>query len=127
MRIAVSADTKNGLDSVVCPHFGRCPHFILVDLDGGDVSRVRAVDNPFYGQHRPGLVPSFISILGVDVMLTGGMDRQAIRFFQMYGIKGVTGAHGSVSQSVESYLDGQLQNAALYDDQIVWPSQSAAA
>ena len=38
MRIAVSADTKNGLDSVVSPHFGRCPHFILVDLDDQDVS-----------------------------------------------------------------------------------------
>ena len=46
MRIAVSADTKNGLDSVVSPHFGRCPHFILVDLDDRDVSGVREVDNP---------------------------------------------------------------------------------
>jgi predicted Fe-Mo cluster-binding NifX family protein len=111
MRIAVSADTKNGLDSVVSPHFGRCPHFILVDLDDRDVSGVREVDNPFYGQHQPGQVPGFISSLGANVMLTGGMGGRAIMFFQEYGIEGVTGAYGTVSQSVERYLGGQLQGA----------------
>jgi predicted Fe-Mo cluster-binding NifX family protein len=112
MRIAVSADSRKGLDSVVCPHFGRCPHFILVDLDDGEVRWVSEVDNPFCEQHRPDQVPSFISILGADVMLTGVMGGQAITFFQKYGIKGVTGAHGTVSQSVERYLDGQLAGAA---------------
>ena len=111
MRIAVSADTKNGLDSVVSPHFGRCPHFILVDLDDRDVSGVREVDNPFYGQHQPGQVPGLISSLGANVMLTGGMGGRAIMFFQEYGIEGVTGAYGTVSQSVERYLGGRLQGA----------------
>jgi predicted Fe-Mo cluster-binding NifX family protein len=112
MRIAVSADTKNGLDSVVSPHFGRCPHFILVDLADRDVSEVRAVDNPFFGHHQPGQVPGFISSLGADVMLTGGMGGRAIMFFQEYGIEGVTGAYGTVAQSVERYLGGQLRGAA---------------
>jgi predicted Fe-Mo cluster-binding NifX family protein len=112
MRIAVSADTKNGLDSVVSPHFGRCPHFVLVDLVDRDVSEVRAVDNPFYGQHQPGQVPGFVSSLGADVMLTGGMGGRAIMFFQQYGIEGVTGAYGTVAQSVEHYLGGQLRGAA---------------
>jgi predicted Fe-Mo cluster-binding NifX family protein len=111
MRIAVSADTKNGLDSVVSPHFGRCPHFVLVDLDDQAVKQVREVDNPFYGHHQPGQVPGFIHSLGANVMLTGGMGRRAIMFFQQYGIEGVTGAYGSVRQSVESYLGGQLKGA----------------
>jgi predicted Fe-Mo cluster-binding NifX family protein len=112
MRIAVSADGKNGLDSVVSPHFGRCAHFILLDLEDRDVSGVREVDNPFYGQHQPGQVPDFISSLGADVMLTGGMGGRAIMFFQQYGIEGVTGAYGTVRQSVERYLGGQLKGAA---------------
>lgn len=111
MRIAVSADTKNGLDSVVSPHFGRCPHFILVDLDDQDVSGVREVDNPFFGQHQPGQVPGFISSLEANVMLTGGMGGRAIMFFQQYSIEGVTGAYGTVRQSVECYLGGQIQGA----------------
>jgi predicted Fe-Mo cluster-binding NifX family protein len=112
MRVAVSAETKDGLDSVVSPHFGRCPYFVLVDLDGSDVQQVRAEDNPFYKQHQPGQVPGFIHSLGVSVMLTGGMGRRAILFFEDYGIVGVTGAYGTVRQSIESYLGGKLLGAA---------------
>jgi predicted Fe-Mo cluster-binding NifX family protein len=112
MRIAVSADTKNGLESVVSPHFGRCPHFVLVDLEGNDFQQVSEVDNPFFGHHQPGQVPSFIDSLDADVMLTGGMGGRAIAFFQQFGIEGVTGAYGTVRQSVERYVGGELKGAA---------------
>jgi predicted Fe-Mo cluster-binding NifX family protein len=112
MRIAVSADNKNGLDSIVSPHFGRCPNFVLVDLDDHDVKEVREVDNPYYGHHQPGQVPALIDSLGANVMLTGGMGGRAIMFFQQFGIEGVTGAYGTVRQSVERYLGGQLKGAA---------------
>jgi len=112
MRIAVSADSKNGLDSVVSPHFGRCPYFVLVDLDGHEVSQVREVENPFYGHHQPGQVPAFINSMEANVMLTGGMGGRAIMFFQEFDIEGVTGAHGTIRQSVERYLGGQLKGAA---------------
>jgi len=112
MRIAVSADNKQGLDSVVSPHFGRCPHYILVDVEGNDVTGIQEVDSPFYGHHQPGQVPGFIHSLGADVMLAGGMGGRAIMFFQQYGIEGVTGAYGTVRQSVERYLGGQLKGAA---------------
>ena len=112
MRIAISADNKNGIDSVVSPHFGRCPHFVLVDLDDHDVRDVREVDNPYYGHHQPGQVPALINSLGANVMLTGGMGGRAIMFFEQFGIEGVTGAYGTVRQSVERYLGGQLKGAA---------------
>jgi predicted Fe-Mo cluster-binding NifX family protein len=111
MRIAVSSESRQGLDSIVSPHFGRCPYFVLVDLANHDVQQVREVENPFFGHHQPGQVPGFINSLGADVMLTGGMGARAIMFFQQYGIDGVTGAYGTVRQSVESYLGGQLRGA----------------
>lgn len=112
MRIAVSADNKNGLDSVVSPHFGRCPYFVLVDLDDHNVRAVQEVKNPYYGHHQPGQVPAFIHSLSAHVMLTGGMGGRAIMFFEQFGIEGVTGAYGTVRQSVEHYLGGQLKGAA---------------
>ncbi len=112
MRIAVSADNKNGLESIVSPHFGRCPCFVLVDVDGKKVGEIREVDNPFYGNHQPGQVPGFIASLGANVMLTGGMGGRAILFFEQYGIEGVTGAYGTVRQSVARYLGGELRGAA---------------
>ena len=112
MRIAVSADSKNGLDSVVSPHFGRCPHFILVDLEGQDVQAIQEIDNPYYGSHQPGQVPNFINSQGANVMLTGGMGGRAIGFFQEFGIEAVTGAGGTVQHALEQYLGGELQGAA---------------
>lgn len=112
MRIAISADNKDGLDSIVSPHFGRCPHFVLVDMEGQEVKAVNAIDNPYYSNHRPGQVPAFISSHDVNVMLTGGMGQRAIMFFQQYGIRAVTGATGMVRQSLENYLGGMLQGAA---------------
>ncbi|MDH4135632.1 MAG: NifB/NifX family molybdenum-iron cluster-binding protein [Anaerolineae bacterium] len=109
MRIAISADNRNGLDSVVSPHFGRCPHYILVDVDGHEVKTVNVVDNPYYGQHSPGVVPGFIHSQGANVMLTGGMGRRAIAFFEQLGIEAVTGASGTVRRALELYLGGQLR------------------
>lgn len=111
MRVAVSADDENGLDSIVSPHFGRCPYYILVDLDGCEVEHVAAVENPYYNRHQPGQVPQFIRDQAVDVMLTGGMGRRAIGFFEQYGIEAVTGAAGTVGRSLEQYLGGALQTA----------------
>ncbi len=112
MRIAISADDKNGLDSVVSPHFGRCPYYILVDVQDREVKDVHAVDNPYYGHHAPGQVPGFINSQGVHVMLTGGMGGRAVAFFEQYGIEAVTGAVGTVRHVLEQYLNGALRGAA---------------
>lgn len=111
MRIAVSADDARGLESVVSPHFGRCPCFVLVDVEGQEVCGTDVVENPYYGSHQPGQVPGFISQHDVDVMLTGGMGRRAVTFFEQFGIEAVTGASGSVRHSLQRYLGGALEGA----------------
>lgn len=110
-RIAISADDSQGLEGVVSPHFGRCPCFVLVDVAGCQVHDVHVVENPYYGRHQPGQVPGFIREQGADVMLTGGMGRRAIGFFEQYGIQPVTGASGSVRHALERYLGGGLEGA----------------
>jgi predicted Fe-Mo cluster-binding NifX family protein len=112
MRIAISVETNDGLDSIVAHHFGRCPYFALVDLDGDDVKGVEVIANPFFGNHQPGQVPGFIHQQSADVMLSGGMGGRAIQFFQQYGVQTATGADGTAQSAVESYLRGQLAGAA---------------
>ncbi len=118
MRIAVSADDARGLDAAVSPHFGRCPYYVLVDVDEGRISSTRVVANPFYGQHRPGQVPAFIQSQGADVMLTGGMGARAVSFFEQCGIEPITGATGSVRHALEDYLAGRLRGAAACGESV---------
>ncbi len=118
MRIAITAETNNGLDSLVAHHFGHAPFFILVDVDGCTVKSVQGVPNPFINGHAPGQVPEFIKTYNADVMLSGGMGGRAIQFFEQVGIKAATGANGAVQQALEAYLGGSLEGAAPCDESV---------
>jgi predicted Fe-Mo cluster-binding NifX family protein len=112
MRIAISAENNQGLDSLISQHFGRCPYFIFVDVDESqEIKAVTVIDNPYYSNHRPGQVPAFIHSHQADVMLTGGMGHRAVSFFQQYGIQPITGASGTVRQTLQRYLNGELSDA----------------
>jgi len=112
MKIAVSIETNNELDSIVAQHFGRCPYFAIVEVDGTNVEALEVIDNPYYGAHQPGQVPGFIHQQNANVMLSGGMGGRAIQFFQQYGIQAATGATGTVRTALESFLGGELSGAA---------------
>lgn len=112
MRIAISADSNDGLNSTVAHHFGRCPYFVLIDVEDDEVQDVNVVDNPYYSAHQPGQVPGFIKEQGADVMLSGGMGRRAIQFFEQYGIESATGATGTAGSALECYLSGDMASAA---------------
>jgi predicted Fe-Mo cluster-binding NifX family protein len=111
MRIAFAAEDNNGLDSVISHHFGRCPYYVLVDVEDSEIGEVQVIDNPYYAQHQPGMVPGFIHSHNAEVMISGGMGRRAIAFFQEYGIKTATGAGGTVKSSLEKYMGGELNTA----------------
>jgi len=113
MNIALSTDDNHGLDAVLSYHFGRCPYYIFVDVEGMDIRDVRSVPNPFYGSHgQPGEVPSFIKSNGAQVIIAGGMGSRAIDFFKQFGILAVTGGSGRVREVVENYINGRLGEAA---------------
>jgi predicted Fe-Mo cluster-binding NifX family protein len=113
MKIAVAVEDNKGLDARMSQHFGRCPYYILVDVNNGEIGEVKAIQSPFYGSHGdPGEVPGFIKKLGAQVIIAGGMGPKAIGFFEQYDIQVVTGVSGAVQQVVQLYLDGQIQGAS---------------
>ena len=118
MKIAVTAESNNGLESTVAQHFGHAPYFMLVDVENGQITATQGVANPFATGHQPGQIPSFIKEQNADVILSGGMGGRAIQFFEQYGIKTATGANGTVRQSLENYLGGNLTDAAPCDESV---------
>ncbi len=112
MRIAISAETNQEFESVVAHHFGRCPFFALVEVEGKEIQSISMIDNPFFAGHQPGQVPGFIKENNADVMLSGGMGGRAIQFFSQFGIEPATGASGTIRDAVEDFLAGKLQGAS---------------
>jgi len=117
MRIAFACDTNEGLDSTISAHFGRCPYYVFVDVEGREVRNVEVVENPFYYDHgAPGQVPGFIASRGATTIVSGGMGPRAIGFFEQLGVEAVTGASGRVREVLEAYLDRRLAGAEPCDE-----------
>ena len=112
MKIAITAENNDGLESTVAQHFGHAPFFVLVDVQDGQVTSVETIPNPFAEAHQPGQIPAFIREQKADVILSGGMGGRALQFFTQEGVQTATGAHGTARQSLDDYLGGRLQDAA---------------
>jgi len=113
MRIVFSVNNNNGIESEVSAHFGKCPYFLVIDVEeSGAVKNTEAVSNPYFSGHSPGVVPEFIAELGADIMISGGMGPKAIEYFEKLNIKVFTGAQGSVKSNLAKFLENKLSSAS---------------
>jgi predicted Fe-Mo cluster-binding NifX family protein len=108
-RIALASENASGLEGALSPHFGRCPYYTFVNVEGDRILGCEVVPNPYYPNHQPGVIPQFIHSQKATVMIAGGMGPRAIDFFTQLGIDVATGAQGKVRDVVEAYLRGEIQ------------------
>ena len=103
MRIAVP--TANG---VLCPHFGHCQEFTLIDVDTEN-KRIMETKKIVPPPHEPGVLPQWLHQLGCNLVIAGGMGGRAISLFESNGIMVVCGAPSNKPEDiVMEYLEGQL-------------------
>lgn len=100
MRVAVAAEGNR-----VTEHFGHCEGFKIFEVDRGQVMEGEYIPNP---GHQPGFLPGFLSDLGVNVVIAGGMGSRAIQLFKEKGIAVITGASGNVDETIDDYARGRL-------------------
>jgi len=101
MRIAISTD-----GDFVSAHFGRCPQFTIVNIDGGKILDKEVIENP---GHQPGFIPKFLHERNVDCIVTGGVGRRASLIFDEFGIKVVVGVSGRIDDIVDKLQKGTLE------------------
>ncbi|NCO28067.1 MAG: dinitrogenase iron-molybdenum cofactor [Caldiserica bacterium CG_4_8_14_3_um_filter_35_18] len=109
MKICFTADEANGIESTVSYHFGHCPYYVIVDVDGNVVKSVESIPNPMAEGHSPGDLPSYMKEKGIDTIITGGMGERAQEFFKSYNIEAITGTYGKVKDVLEEYLHGEVK------------------
>ena len=110
-KIALACEDNQGFDGQISQHFGRCPSYLIVDVEGNEVKKTDIVDNPYFNNHIPGKVPQFIREQGAQVMIAGGMGPRAIDMFSNFGIEVVTGAVGNAGNVLQAYLRGEISGA----------------
>ncbi len=103
LKIAVSTD-----GDLVAAHFGRCPEFTILDIDGEKVAMKEVVQNP---GHEPGRIPQFLHDKGVQLIVCGGMGMRAKMIFEELGIKSIVGVTGKVDEAALKLASGALEGA----------------
>jgi predicted Fe-Mo cluster-binding NifX family protein len=102
--IVVAVEDACGFDGQVSAHLGRCPFFLLAEVNGSMATVSEVVPNPHFGAHRPDVVPRFIRDMGANAIIAGGMGQGAIEIFHGFGIDVAADATGTVATALRAYL-----------------------
>jgi len=103
MRFAVPTS-----DGLLCPHFGHCQEFTLIDVDKASkrVLNMTIIPAP---EHEPGLLPAWLADKGASHIIAGGMGSRAQQLFTEQGVSVVTGAPMAEPETVvRQFLDDAL-------------------
>ncbi|MBN2543693.1 NifB/NifX family molybdenum-iron cluster-binding protein [bacterium] len=101
MKIAISTD-----GSVVSAHFGRCPEYTILNIEGDKLINKEVIENP---GHQTGFLPEFLKGKGVGCIIAGGMGWRAQDLFMQSGIKTLLGLSGSIEEVISQLLNGTLK------------------
>ncbi|MGB2981436.1 MAG: NifB/NifX family molybdenum-iron cluster-binding protein [Candidatus Zixiibacteriota bacterium] len=101
MKVAISTDGE-----YVSAHFGRCPSFTIVEIEGEKVLNKQEVENP---GHQPAFLPQYLSEKGVSCIIAGGMGRRAEALFAEKNIQILVGVAGLVDEVIEKLISGKLE------------------
>ena len=110
MKIAISA-TGEGLGSQVDERFGRCPNFVIVELEeeSKEIKDSEDMENTATAQMGGvGITASqMVADRGVKAVITGNMGPRAFQVFQQLGIEVYRGS-GTVREVCEKFAKNEL-------------------
>ena len=106
MKVCITAGAS-GLDAPVDSRFGRCPFFVVVDLDTMAVDSV-ANQNAAASGGAGIQAAQAVAKLGASALITGNVGPNAHATLNAAGIEIYQHAGGSVKEAVEKFKKGEL-------------------
>jgi len=89
-------------------HFGHCKEFSIIKIDP-KTQKILSRENVKAPPHEPGLLPSWLAKLHVNMVIAGGMGQRAKELFIKQDITVLVGAPQlSPEELVGKYLKGTL-------------------
>lgn len=109
MKIAISS-TEEGLESQVDAKFGRCPYFVVVEIENKKIKSEKTIKNTASAQFGGAGVTAaqIIANEKVDAIITQNLGPRALGVFQQLGIEIYQGS-GRIKDAVQQFIDGKLK------------------
>jgi predicted Fe-Mo cluster-binding NifX family protein len=113
MKIAVSSAGKDP-DSEIDVRFGRCPYFLIVDIEGKKIKGFKAIENTASAQAGgAGMTAAqIVADQNVEAVITANVGPRAFDVFGQLGITVYT-AQGKIKDAVKDFIDGKLEEVRL--------------
>jgi predicted Fe-Mo cluster-binding NifX family protein len=109
MKIAISSAGKD-IESSVSEVFGRCPYFIIVEIEKKKIINVEAIANTSSGKMGGAGISSAQAIAekNVKAVITGNMGPRASDVLKQFSIEVYNGS-GSVKEALQRFIGGKLK------------------
>lgn len=108
MKVCI-ASNQGGLEDSICPIFGRCPSFTIVDVENGEIQNVEVRKNQ-HAQAAGGAgiqAAQFVANQGSEACIAGNFGPNAYRVLARAGVQAYA-AEGNIEEIVSAYLNNQL-------------------
>lgn len=108
MKIGVSLDENNGLESKVSMHFGQCRYFMIVEIENGKMKKNEIIENKL--AHGGGGCKSVPFLLSYDIkyLISGGMGQGAKLKLENSGVK-VFYFEGMAKEAIDNFINNNLK------------------
>jgi len=108
MKLAISS-TGEGLESQVDARFGRCPKYVIVEIEGKEFKSGKSIDNPAMMQGGGAGIAAAQMVANekVDAVITGNIGPNAFGVLNQLNID-VYQATGLIKDVVQQFIDGKL-------------------
>ena len=108
MKVAVSSTGKD-MNSQIDVRFGRCPYFVIVDIENKEVKGSEAIENVSATQMGGAGITAaqMVADKGVKAVISGNVGPRAFSVFEQLGIEVYQGT-GTVKEAVERFGKGEL-------------------
>jgi len=106
MKICLPTSGKNGLSEIVYNHFGSAPYFTIYETASKTVQVVEN-DNIHHSHgacHPVGVIKKY----GIDVIITNGMGRRAVKMLNDNGIKVYLLNGEKVEEAINKFTKNEL-------------------
>jgi len=109
MKIAINSTGKD-LESNVDERFGRCPYFLIVDIENKEIKNVKVIENTAKEQLGGAGITAgqIVSNEKVDAVITKNLGPRSFSVFEQFKIKVYFG-EGRIKDVIQDFIEGKLK------------------
>jgi predicted Fe-Mo cluster-binding NifX family protein len=109
MKIAISSKTQN-IDDQIDETFGRCPYFIISEIEDNKIKATEAIKNESIDQTSGAGISSaqLVADKKVEAVITGNVGPRALDVLNQFKIK-IYVSKGSIKEAIQNFIDNKLE------------------